>query len=114
MRGAAMPKPISRNGRVIFQDRPAINRLDDKDIREFLVDSHPDLQPDSLDALFEPQAEAVLVLLLQSCDESNLTDPTQHLKDPKLSVYWKLFVQKRLLSFEHELLPLLNWKGARR
>ena len=110
-----MPKPNSRDGRVNSEDvRPATNRMDDQDIREFLVHSHPDLQPDILDELFQPQAEAVLVLLLQSRDESNLADPTRHLKDSNLSAYWKLFVQKRLLSFEHELLPLLNWKGSRR
>jgi hypothetical protein len=87
--------------------------LNDDDIREFLIDSHPDLQENPLDWPMAQSKGAVIVLLLQSRGETNLADPTRCEKGSDLSVYWKLFVQKRILGFEEELFPLLNWKTIR-
>jgi hypothetical protein len=88
-------------------------RLNDDDIREFLIDSHPDLQEDPWDSHLDQNGGAVVVLLLQSKSETNLADPTRCQKGSHLSVYWKLFVQKRILGFEQELFPLLNRKRTR-
>jgi hypothetical protein len=87
--------------------------LNDDDIRQFLIDSHPDLQDDPLDSPMAQNAGAVIILLVQSRAETNLADPTRCQKSCNLSVYWKLFVQKRILGFEQELFPLLNWKRIR-
>ena len=89
-------------------------RLDDDDIREFLVDSHPDLQEDYWDSQPEQTTSAVVVMLLQPKSlETNLADPTRCQKGSHLSIYWKLFVQKWIFGFEQDLLPLSNWKGIR-
>jgi len=87
--------------------------LNDDEIREFLIDSHPDFQEDPFDSHLTQNTGAVIVLLLQSKAETNLADPTRCQNGSNLSVYWKLFVQKRILGFEQELFPLLNWKRIR-
>jgi hypothetical protein len=115
-RGAAMRKqlPDSAEDRSTIVSSKHQIRLDDNDIREFLMDSHPDLQEDPWDSQPEQTTGAVVVLLLQSkSSEANLADPTRCQKGSHLSVYWKLFVQKRIFGFEQELFPLSNWKGIR-
>ena len=89
-------------------------RLDDDDIREFLVDSHPDLQEDHWDSQPEQTTGAVVVILLLSrSSETNLADPTRCQKGSDLSIYWKLFVQKRIFGFEQDLFTPSSWKGIR-
>jgi hypothetical protein len=87
--------------------------LNDDDIREFLMDSHPDLQEDPWDSPMAQNSGVVIILLMQSRTETDSADPTRCQRDSNLSIYWKLFVQKRILGFEQELLPLLNWRRIR-
>ena len=87
--------------------------LNDDDIREFLMDSHPDLQEDPVDSPMGQNAGAVIILLMQSRAETDSADPTRGQRDSNLSIYWKLFVQKRILGFEQESFPLLSWRRIR-
>src|SRR5262245_20646703 len=113
--GAAMRKqlPVPAEERMAGLSPKHQIRLNDDDIREFLMDTHPDLQGDAWDSQPEQTAGTVVVLLFQSKSEMNLADPTRYQKGSPLSGYWKLFVQKRIFSFEQELFPLLNWKRIR-
>jgi hypothetical protein len=118
-RGAEMRKQASETRRVNKVEPAELSShhaipWNDRDIREFLVDSHPDFQEDFFDSPTTPSAGAVLVLLLLSRGESNLADPTRCQKNTNLSVHWKLFVQKTILDFEQGLFPLLNFKRIQR
>jgi len=104
MRKQTLKIETAKPAEVPNQDRV---RWNDRDIREFLMDSHPDFQEEFIDSPDTPPGGAILVLLLQSRSESNLADPTRYQKNANLSAYWKLFVQKSILGFEQALFPLL-------
>ena len=104
------PLPVSQEGNVGGISPTHQIPLNDDDIRQLLINSHPDLQEDLGDTQLDQNAGAVVILLLQSRSETTLTDPTRHQKCANLSVYWRLFVQKRILSFEQEVFPIVNWR----
>ncbi len=111
MRKQTLKIEMAKSAEVPNQDRV---RWNDRDIREFLIDSHPDFQEDFIDSTDTSLGGAVLILLLQSRSESNLADPTRYQKNANLSAYWKLFVQKNILGFEQTLFPLLYSNRTRR
>src|SRR5438876_3412457 len=102
-----MRKPASRRVRSSLEIESVKQQvtLDDHSIRELLRRAYSDFQ----DNIPESQSEEALFLPFRYRNENEYNGPTHLWDNPNISFFWKLFIQRHIISFEQDSLFFMNW-----
>ena len=83
--------------------------LDDYSIRELLRRAYSDFGENIPESQAAPQSEEALFLPFLHKNETEYIGPTHLPDNPNISLFWKLFIQRHIISFEQESLLFMNW-----
>lgn len=91
--------------------------LDDHSIRELLRNAYPEVQEDIQENISESQmtihSEEALFLPFLYRNENEYIDSAHLHENPNISLFWKLFIQRHIISFEQESMLFMNWHRNR-
>ena len=106
-----MRKPPSRRVRSIVEVESVKQQvtLDDYAIRELLRRAYSDFEENIPESQAAPQSEEALFLPFLYRNENEYTGPTHLRNNPNISLFWKLFIQRHIISFEQDSLFFMNW-----